>query len=214
MKKITEIYKDYKIMPLLAMHQMRVAAVAGRICDSLDFKINKDDVVKACLLHDMGNIIKFNFDNFIEACEPEGKDYWQKVKEEYISLYGENEHIATEIIVKELGKSAYICELINSVSFKKLNNIILSDDFGKKICTYSDVRISPYGVVSVKERILEATERYKNTSRAFSDDDKNLFMKNVCSIEDQIFAHCKIKPEDINDESIKLDLEKLKSVQI
>ena len=47
-------------MPNLAMHQLRVAGVAMQICESLDTNIDTNSVVKACLLHDMGNIIKFN----------------------------------------------------------------------------------------------------------------------------------------------------------
>ena len=41
MKKITEIYKEYKIMPNLQMHQYRVAAVAMQICESLNIKIDE-----------------------------------------------------------------------------------------------------------------------------------------------------------------------------
>ena len=66
MKNITDIYEKYKIMPLLAMHQIRVAAVAMMICDSLSVPIDKDSVIKACLLHDIGNIIKFDLNHFPE----------------------------------------------------------------------------------------------------------------------------------------------------
>jgi len=61
-------------MPSLQLHMFRVAGVASVICEN--FKqpelINQDDIVSACLLHDMGNIIKFNLSLFPQFLEPEG----------------------------------------------------------------------------------------------------------------------------------------------
>jgi HD superfamily phosphodiesterase len=115
MKKITDIYAEYKIMPNLQMHQFRVAAVAFQICDSLDIKIDKESILKTCLLHDMGNIIKFNLSYFPEWNNPEGIEYWQKIKDDYITKYGNNEHHATIKITKDIGVDSYILELIDSV---------------------------------------------------------------------------------------------------
>ena len=60
----TQIYEKYKIIPFLVMHQLRVAAVAEMICDSLSMSIDKDNIVRACTLHDMFNIVKFKFYHF------------------------------------------------------------------------------------------------------------------------------------------------------
>ena len=77
-----EVYSEYKIMPTLQLHQLRVAAVARLVCDHLTHPINTRDVILACLFHDMGNIIKSNLNHFPEFCEPEGTAYWEKVKAE------------------------------------------------------------------------------------------------------------------------------------
>jgi len=209
MKKIKDIYKEYKIMPNLAMHQMRVAAVAMQICEFLDIEIDTESVVKACLLHDMGNIIKFNLNHFPEHNEPEGIAYWQNVKSDFIHKYGEDEHNASLLISKELDVSSYIYDLINSVDASHVEIISKEEDFGKKICFYADNRVTPHGVTSILERNIEAKERYKDHPHSFTEESGLYFMKNLTEIEKQIFSHLNIKPEEINDESIKNYLEKL-----
>src|SRR3954452_25294278 len=99
MKKVSEIYSEYKIMPALQQHQLRVAAVAAMICDSLP-GTDKETVVIACLFHDMGNIIKSDLSYFPEFVQPEGLEYWEKVKQEYIQKYGSDENAATKEIAK------------------------------------------------------------------------------------------------------------------
>jgi putative nucleotidyltransferase with HDIG domain len=203
MKNIIEIYKEYKIMPNLVKHQMRVAAVAMQVCDSFDLEIDKDSIIKACLLHDMGNIIKFKLDNFPEWNEPEGLEYWEKVKSEYILKYGENEHHASLNIAQKLGVSTHIQTLIDSVDSSHIEDIFKENDFSKKICIYADNRVTPNGVVSTEEHGLEAQKRYMNHPQAFSEENRLFFNTNIFLIETQIFSHTNIKPEDINDESIK-----------
>lgn len=201
-------------MPILQMHQMRVAAVAGVICDSLDLNISKENIIKACLLHDMGNIIKFQLNHFPEWNKPLGTEYWEKVKYEFILKYGNNEHIASIDIAKELGMSSYICDLINCIDSSSIEIIKMENDFSKKICIYADNRVSPNRVVSTEEHSLDAQKRYKDHPHAFSEEGRLFFNKNLFEIENQIFSISKIKPEDINDDSIKNYLEQFKGFYI
>ncbi|MFA5773420.1 MAG: HD domain-containing protein [Candidatus Paceibacterota bacterium] len=214
MRKITDIYEEYKNMPLLAMHQIRVAAVAMMICDSLDISVDKENIVKACLIHDIGNIVKFDLNHFPEQNKPEGIDYWQKVKNEFTTKYGSDDHIATLTIVRELGISPRIYEFVDCIDTSVAEKIVEEDDFGKKICAYVDNRVSPYGVVSAEEHSLDSKERYKNHPHAFDEGRRSFFMENIYSIEKQIFSHSNIKPEDINDESVAKYIEKVKDFEI
>lgn len=214
MKKITEIYNEYKIMPNLQLHQMRVASVAWQICDSLSFDIDRESVVIACLLHDMGNIVKFDLNHFPAWNKPEGIEYWQKIKDEYLEKYGKNEHEATLIIGGELGISRYIYDLINYIDSPSVEINTAGKDFGEKICMYADNRVSPHGIVSAEEHSLDAKERYKNHPHVFDEEKRVSFMKDIYFIEEQIFSHSKIKPEDIDNESIKIYLEKLQDILI
>lgn len=214
MRDITEVYVLYKITPLLAMHQLRVAAVAEMICDNLDINLDKESIIKACLLHDMGNIIKFNLENSLENYNVEDKRYWQEVKNEYILRYGEDEHKASYQIAKELGVSDVVLGLIDIVDSRVVSDIKNSDSFEKKICLYADNRVSPHHIVSIDERSLEAKERYKNHHKSFSEESRIFFNKNIKEIEKQIFSHAKIKPEDINDETVSLYIKNLRNFYV
>jgi len=214
MKKIVDIYKKYGIDSLLTVHQMRVASIAWQICDGINIKVSKNDIILACLFHDMGNIIKYDFIHFIEQYEKEGLEYWKNVQKEFITKYGLNEHTATLMIGKEIGLSPEIIELIVGMDSKIMEKIYLSDSFDLKICKYADLRAAPRSVVSINERMEEAKKRYEGHRNAFDAEQRKLFKINLEKIEKQIFSYTKIKPEDINDESIKDYLEKLKNFSI
>jgi hypothetical protein len=214
MRKITDIYNEYKIMPNLQMHQLRVAAVAGQICDSLDIALDKNVLITACLLHDMGNIIKSNLSYFPEFLEPRGLEYWQGVKDEYIEKYGNNEHEATIKIIQELGLSDQITELAGQNQFSYMCQHRDSDNFMLKLIHYADARVGPHGVSSYDERMDEARKRYKNHKNSVEEQERQKLVVCGKEIEDQIFSHSIIKPEDITDESIAERLELLKSFSL
>ena len=82
MRTPREIYAEFKIMPNLQLHQLRVAAVGKLISEHFTVPVNVRDVVLACLFHDMGNILKFDLTQFPEFREPQGILYWEEVKKE------------------------------------------------------------------------------------------------------------------------------------
>jgi len=213
-KTISEIYQEYKIMPSLQEHMLRVAAVASLICDNFDEPFPKKEIITACLLHDMGNIIKSDLVTFPEFLEPEGLDYWQKVKNEYVERYDPDEHVAVIIIAKKIGVSELVLNLINSIGFRKIiNNVSSGTDFMTKISAYSDMRVGPYGAISLPDRLTDLAKRYASKSLLDSEEIKEIH-KSFYEMEKQIFTKCKIKPEDINDETIKPFISSLRNFVI
>lgn len=208
MRTILDIYDQYNIINNLQIHQLRVTAVALSICRNFSdsIKIDKESIIKACLLHDMGNIIKYKMDVFPEVFEPQGVEYWQKVKDEYINKYGSDEHTATLSIIRELGLSEYIVNLVEFIECGYAESHKNQDNFDKKIVCYADNRVSPHGIVSLSVRREELLKRY---SYSLVSRDKHLY-----EIEKQIFLHCKIKPEDITEESCQEIIEDLKKYKI
>lgn len=91
-----------------------------------------------------------------------------------------------------------------------------SDSYERKICAYCDQRVAPDGVVSIKDRLEDAKMRYKNKPLSvWSNEEKaNHLIECSLDIEKQIMKYCKLSPEDINDESIKTYIEKLKNYEI
>lgn len=211
-RNIIDIYKEYKIPPNLQTHMLRVASVASIICDNLTEQVDKENIITACLLHDMGNIIKFKMDVFPEFFEPEGVEYWQKVKDEYIAKYGPDEHHASLEIVKELKMSERIFDLADAPSFIGAPHNAESEDYGMKIVDYSDVRVYPHGVVSIEERFLDLRKRY--VQHGPDTPERAAFEGALREIQTQIFSKCKIKPEDITDQAIAPIIEELKGFMV
>ncbi|MFA6520198.1 MAG: HD domain-containing protein [Candidatus Paceibacterota bacterium] len=200
MRTILDIYKEYKIMPNLQMHMLRVAAVASIICDNFDEPLPKEDIITACLLHDTGNILKFKLGYFPEFLEPEGLEYWQKVKDKYKQKYGEDEHVATLKIAKELQASDQILELIYAISFVRAPITASEQKFGDKIVEYADSRVTPFGVVGLEDRLMDLRKRYDH--KGGDTPERRAYEQAVRDIEQQIFVKCSIKPEDITDKSV------------
>lgn len=218
MRNITDIYTEYKIMPNLALHQLRVAGVAMQICESLDVSIDTEAVVTACLLHDMGNIIKFKLEYFPEFLEPLGLEYWGKVQDDYMQKYGTDEHHASSVIAQEIGVPNRILELIDCIGFREATHNRDSEDFHKKIVAYADMRVCPNGIDSLEARFIDTRKRYfsKGSSTVIlsNPEERISFEKALEEIEKQIFSHCKIKPEDITEQSTAPYVEKLKNQMI
>ena len=217
MRKILDIYDEYKIMPNLQEHMLRVAAVASLICDNFDEVLPKKDMVTACLFHDMGNIIKVDFTSTVFPVEYYGSlgiEYWQKIKKEYIEKYGNEEHLATELIANENKLSAQTIDMIKRIGFSKATQNEFEKIFMYKVCNYSDMRVGPHGVLSLNERTREAHERYKYKKHSISSGGFDSLFLSLRNVEKQIFEKCKIKPEDITDEAVAPIILELKNFVI
>ena len=207
---IIEIYKKYHLPENLQMHMLRVAACSNLIIDNLNgIIIDKKAIIRASLLHDMGNMAKIS-DNEIDDEE------FKKIRKEYIDKYDRNSHKINLIIAKEEGLNDYEIEIIDKKSSKRGEETLNSERYDVKILLYADQRVAPYGVTSLKERLEEVKKRYKNiTSSVWSNEEKaNHLIECSLGIEKQIMEHCNINPEDINDNSIKTYIYKLKEYEI
>lgn len=213
---ILEIYKKYQIMPQLAEHQLRVASVADMICENFTVDVDRQNIVAACLLHDMGNILKFDLTKTNSLLNREiNIEFWQKVKDEYRQKYGEDEHKASIKIAKELNVSNRIIELIDAIDFDTAVSNAEGDDFSKKICEYADDRVGPGGVVTLEQRFADLRVRYAYRALEWGNIQKrDKFENGLREIEKQIFRQCSIKPEDITETVIAGGKERLKNFEI
>jgi putative nucleotidyltransferase with HDIG domain len=211
---IQEIYTNYKIMPILQTHMLRVASVSKIICESL--QIDSKNIITACLLHDIGNIVKFNFDYDQLVLEPEGRVYWENVKKEFVDKYGSEQYQVTHKIIDELGLEARVKELVESVGFTKAKDILESNDMEKWICCYSDQKVGFSSVMSIEERIDEGFKRYLTNNKIKPAEiekhraENKFYREFLMQMEKRIFENSKIKPEDITNENVDLETESLK----
>jgi len=210
--KITDIYKKYKIPKNLQNHQLRVASVASFICDHYDKEVDKKTIVSACLLHDMGNILKFNFDLFPEFLEPQGRKYWEGVRKEFVNKYGFDSQQATIQISRDIG--------VDSDVEKLITNFSATNDFKSRlgrqriISVYSDLRVAPKAIVSIKKRFEDGRRRYVEIGKKLTNKEFKQRVEKWHTIEKPLFERLSINPEDINGTTIKPIIKELNSFDV
>lgn len=175
---------------------IRVAGLAKIILDNLNdsVKIDKPSVLQACLFHDIAKIISFRT----------VKDDEAEIRKECIKKYGDDEHVAANTIVSEIPLSDHAQEIIQNNNTRpfldKIRNIMNSNDFEMKVLKYADSRISPDGLVTLKERWDDLVKRYPEKKGDPGNVEANEIMM---AIEGHIQSRCgidllSIKQEDID----------------
>ena len=207
---ILRIYDKYHLPENLQMHMLRVAACSNLIIDNWNGPdIDKQAIIRVSLLHDMGNMVKIPED-FSKDEE------FIKIRKKYFDKYGTNDHEINLEIGKQEGLTGQELIILDGKRSRKNEETLKSNSYERKICAYCDQRVAPDGVVSIKERLEDAKVRYKNKPLSvWSNKEKaNHLIECSLGIEKQIMQYCKLKPEDINDFSIKEYIEKLKTYNI
>ena len=163
--QIKQLYRQYDIMPQLEMHMLRVGAVGKMVAENWIGGCDSKFVTDLCLIHDMGNLVKFDLTNRNEDKfgKIENVEYWQKMQQQYWDKYGHEAHDATEGILRAAGMTKFV-ESINEeekLYFAEAREIGLEQvNTAAIILMYSDCRVAPAGVVSYRERIDDLKERY------------------------------------------------------
>ena len=153
---ILEIYNKYHLPENLQMHMLRVAACSNLIIDNWDgLTLDKEAIIRVCLLHDMGNIVKIP-----EDCTDDNE--FIKIREKYFDKYGTNDHEINLEIGRIEGLSDKEIVILDGKRSRKNEETLKSDSYEIKICAYCDQRVAPDGVVSLKERLEDVRARYKD----------------------------------------------------
>ena len=207
---IIDIYNKYHLPENLQMHMLRVAACSNLIIDNWNGQeIDKESIIRVCLLHDMGNMVKIPED-FSKDEE------FIKIRKKYFDKYGTNDHEINLEIGKIEGLSEKELKILDGKRSRKNEETLNSNSYEIKICAYCDQRVAPNGVVGIKERLEDAKVRYKDKPLSvwFNEEKANHLIECSLGIEKQIMELCKLNPEDISDDSIQTYIEQLKKYEI
>ncbi len=219
MSNIIDVYSSYQIPKHLQIHMLRVTAFGALVSDRFDPNIvlDKESLVAAMLIHDMGNILKFdiNVTRSLGVSEVEINNI-EKTKSEYRQKYGNDEHSATYAIALELGVTSNAYHILTNMGSSKIKHMIGTDNWEVKIATYSDNRIDPRGVTTLTKRWQDVLERYKGRTdhRLGSSDEVEERKKYSFDLEKQIQSKCNLDLQSIDNSTIASYIERVKGVVI
>lgn len=200
--KIWQIYEKFVIPPNLQQHMLKVAVVTEYLkIHWIGVKINWDDIIKMALLHDLGNIVKFDFDKYSFFIDNEYKniEFWKNKQKESTKKYGSDDHKATKQMLEEIGFSNNLIEIILDKSFENSIKTANSDNWTTKILFYCDLRVLTDGVGTLDQRFEDIKKRLLKYSERLDFPD----LINACKdIEKQIQKNINIKINQITEESI------------
>lgn len=197
--QIRDIYQKYRINTGLQEHMVRVASVAKLICDNHSQQLDTNTIVSACLLHDMGNLIKMKMDTAPGLFEPEGVAYWTNVQSEMIAAYGNDVFRATLAIIDDIGVLEKVRSVLAEASFEELLDVAASGSVEAKVLEYADMRVGLYGVVSLDARFDDAKKRY--VPNKISKEDVERRRTATKRIEEELLSKATLGPDDITDAS-------------
>ncbi len=199
-----EVFEHYRLPVVLQQHLLRVAGVAAVYLDGTTFAMDREAVITACLLHDAANIIKFDLTKFPEFLEPEGTGYWQKVQAEFIAKYGAEEKTAHVAIAKELGVSEKVQQLMAAVGFSEIAQTLAAHNPEEMLCEYADIRVTPWGVVSLDERLEDLRVRYQHNYPGEENERRRQgFVAAAHQLETDLFAKSNLQPSDITETRVQ-----------
>lgn len=201
--KINEIYKKLGIPPNLQEHMFRVCGIVSLIQrhwkgeENIDWDLTR----KMALLHDLGNIVKFDYEKHPEFLGDERKniEYWKKIQGEIIKKYGSDDNEATRKMLLEIGIDQETADTIFDKRFVNSVHTSQSKKWFLIIVYYADLRALPLRIGSLEERIADIRERYTNyVSRPDFED-----LVSACeTIEKQIQTNINASVTEINEKTV------------
>lgn len=200
--EIDSIYTRFRVMPQLEAHMRRVAGVVAFIAEHWRGPaLDRDLLLAAALVHDLGNIAKVNFDGQhtqeLMGAEYAHLDHWRAVQRELVAQYGSDEYEMTTNMLKELGAPKEVIMLILAAGFRQNVDTAQCSDWNCKVLAHADHVVAPRGVVPLAERLDEGQKRYGYT------DEHHPFVQAAYTIQEQISMHLTVPVNSITEVAIR-----------
>lgn len=158
---IIQIYNQYSIPKNLQLHMLRVTSIAKIITDNwTGSAINADAVIRACLFHDIAKPMKFDLTKQLKfGLSQTEVENIKSMKRELQEKYGDDEYTVARAICKDVGCSAETIKIMENLSWRAVPMLIEKQDMESLVLLYSDMRISPYGIMTLKQRLEDLKSR-------------------------------------------------------
>jgi hypothetical protein len=206
---ISEMYQQLNLPPNLQEHMLRVGAVVQIMVERWKGPaIDNEAVILAGLNHDLANIIKFDFSKPAMMGEEAARvEYWRSVQREVIEVYGEDIHKATMAMAQKAGLSKGTLKIIERLEWDLTKEVLDDQDWPVAMGIYADMRVGPFGILTVQERIdnLHSRRLMKNYA----------WMKRMARrLEEELQQRVTMPLDTINDAAVTARFGQLRKLQI
>ena len=214
---VSDIYTRYPVTPNLARHMLRVGAVTRLILDHWSGPaLEERTMMKIALLHDTGNILKFDFEGHPHLLEEEQPNVqrWKALQAEWAARFPD-ENAMTYAIAAECGMHPGEIAMMRDLGYGLMDRIAQEERFERKIVKYADMRAAPFGILPLKDRLEEGNKRYaKHPTISIDHSKTKLLQEAAFDVERQIMVHCTLTPRDITEETVAHVMEALRSYEL
>lgn len=194
---ISQLYTKFTLPPNLQRHMFEVAKVGEWVADHwAGDAIDTALIVKICLLHDVGNLVKFKRP-FLGELEPEAAK-WERLQTAMIEKYGDDAFLATAQMLTEAGVDSLFTQAVKDLQFTWSEGKS-AVDWEVRIADFADCCVVPKGIVGYEARLVDLKNRYSHRDPAvWAKLDKNtqLIVEHVDTSLDQI-TELKVSEEDV-----------------
>lgn len=158
---LKEIYHHYHIPPGLQKHMLTTAAVGKYLVDHWQgFQIDQQKIIAALLVHDLGNLVKFDLNKGALVIEATlFTNQWRQRQQKMRDKYGSSSHQATLTMLSELGLPKEVQQLARKMDAGNVCQIV-DESIEQQICEYADLRVVPSGIAPLSERLVDLRKRY------------------------------------------------------
>ncbi len=211
---IRTLYETLETPKNLQRHMRRVAAVGKLVAQNWIGDIDESSVVETLLLHDLGNLLKFDFTKGMDLFDADERDveHWLDVQAKMITTYSSDEHTATQMMAKEAGVSERVLYLLENMGSSNLYKTTQLNDAELKVCSYADFRVSPDGFLTVEKRFQDILVRYKSRDHILADTAKTLEKMEYClELEKQLQQRVSIDLQKLPEKNLEAMAEEMKS---
>ena len=210
--KVEDVYERYQVMPTLAVHMLSVGAVGSILTKSItETGFPKNEIISACLLHDMGNIVKFDLDSIPKGLHIPDVDYWKEVQKKIRTRYGMDEHEVTYKMSRDIRVSDVTLDAITNSGTANAARVLEEKNIAAMFVTYCDYHVMPTAITDPKSRLKDILYRYKNTPKY---DGYKRDGMNVLNIADYLENHYSIAKESLDEESVRQEADRLRKWEL
>ncbi len=169
----------------------------------------------------MGNILKMDLSpqRRLKGLEDEDIGHWIAVQDDFRAKYGSDEHAASLAIGREIGLPDTVIEMMDNMRFSRTEWILREATPEMRIAKYADLRVAPYGITSLEERLAEARERYRD--KKFDASSEGYSHEKLAAIEDMcrelgrmVLASAGMEESATTDATAAPVIEELKKLEI